>query len=154
MYCRVHNTLFLSEVGCHKCRVSWEDGPWETKEKEWLNKLDIIQEKSQKLVDYAAQLELDNKSLNRSTEHMTRTLGLERQAREESEVVVRRQETKLKAIGLGYRNALEREGDLQLQVEAVTLQRGEWMERCRLAEKTRCDDCGQDPCGCGKKIYR
>lgn len=148
MYCRLHNNMFLSEQGCSKCRAAWEDDPWETREKEWLNNLDLIQDKIKRLGNHAAQLEMDNKSLQRSTEHMTRTLGKERQAREELEATVRRQETKLSAIGLGYRNALEREGDLQLQIEAVAGEREEGIERCGLAEKTRCDVCGMNPCGC------
>jgi hypothetical protein len=134
MFCRTHNNYFLSEQGCSKCRVSWEDGPWETKEKEWLNKLDEIHDKAQKLANHAAGLEVDNKSLKRSLNTATKNLSEERQSREKAENLARRHETKIKAIGLGYRNALEREEALRRQVEVVNEQRGEWIERCRRLE--------------------
>jgi hypothetical protein len=117
--------------------VSWEDGPWETKEKEWLNKLDEIHEKAQKLANYAAGLEVDNKSLKRSLNTATKNLSEERQFREKAENLARRHETKIKAISLGYRNALKREEDLRKQLNSVAAQRGEWIERCRVLENPR-----------------
>ena len=112
MYCRRHNHIFESEQGCVNCRDSWEDGPWETKEKEWLEKLEKIQEKAQKLSNYASGLEVDNKGLKRVIDTMTINLSKGRGDIEKLEATVRRHETKIEAIGLGYRNALEREEKL------------------------------------------
>lgn len=151
MFCRIHNVVFLAENGCNKCQTSWEDGPWETKEKEWINKLDEIAEKAQKLANYASGLEVDNKGLKRALNTMTLNWSKERRDLEVIEATVSRLETKLQAIGIGYRKALEREGDLQLQIQVVIKERGEWIERCRLAENlTSCSRCGNVVCNCSE----
>jgi len=151
MYCTVHNVSFTDEQGCRKCRDTWRYTAWEQKEKEWLVKLDLIQEKAQELANHAAGLEIDKNGLKRSLDTMTIELSRERRNHEACAATVTRHETKLRAIGLGYRNALEREETLKEQLDAVTAQREEWIERCRIHEKTRCDDCGMDPCGCAMK---